>query len=70
MQGATCDYSVIIPAYNEEDYLGLTLESLGKARKAVPNLTGECIVVDNQCTDRTVEIAKKIWVPGCLGTGP
>lgn len=62
MQGGTCDYSVIIPAYNEEDYLGLTLESLGKARKAVPNLTGECIVVDNQCTDRTVEIAKEF---GC-----
>ena len=62
MQGATCDYSVIIPAYNEEDYLGLTLESLGKARKATPHLIGECIVVDNQCTDRTVEIAKKF---GC-----
>ena len=62
VQGSACDYSVIIPAYNEEDYLSLTLEALHEARNAVPHLTGECIVVDNHCTDRTVEIAQKF---GC-----
>jgi glycosyltransferase involved in cell wall biosynthesis len=46
--------SVIIPAYNEEKYLRKCLESLrGQIEKP-----DEIIVVDNNCTDRTAEIAK------------
>jgi len=53
--------SVIIPAWNEEKYLGCALESLKAAaavyereRKAV----AEIIVVDNNSTDRTAEVAR------------
>jgi glycosyltransferase involved in cell wall biosynthesis len=51
------DFSVIIPAYNEEDYLRSTLDALRQACKAVSPLSGEIIVVDNQSTDQTSRIA-------------
>ncbi len=50
--------SVIIPAYNEEDYIAKTLESLMK-QTVMPN---EIIVVDNNCKDKTATIAKKFGV--------
>lgn len=52
--------SVIVPAYNEERYLGETLKSIQRAKEfllkknAVPI---EIIVVDNGCTDSTSDIA-------------
>lgn len=46
--------SVIIPAYNEEKYIMGCLESL--KNQEVP--ADEIIVIDNNCTDKTVEIAK------------
>ena len=46
--------SVVVPAYNEEDYLGKALASL-KNQSIEPF---EIIVVDNNSTDKTVEIAK------------
>ena len=47
--------SVIVPAYNEEKYLPATLESI---RLALSDLTSaELIVVDNESTDATREIA-------------
>jgi glycosyltransferase involved in cell wall biosynthesis len=47
--------SVVIPAYNEEKYLEECLQSiLDQTDKP-----DEIIVVDNNCTDKTVEIAKK-----------
>jgi glycosyltransferase involved in cell wall biosynthesis len=51
------DYSIIVPAYNEEALLGNTLEQLKDAMAAV-SLSGEIIVTDNNSTDRTAEIAK------------
>lgn len=49
--------SIVIPAFNEEAYLGRTLEAVENA------LTGdgeaEIIVVDNESTDRTAAIAAK-----------
>ena len=50
------DYSIIIPAYNEEDYLEKTLIALKQAMEKI-DLNGEIIVVDNNSTDRTAEIA-------------
>lgn len=47
--------SLIIPAYNEEDYLDKCLDSI--ARQKIKPL--EVIVVDNNSTDKTVAIAKK-----------
>jgi len=47
--------SVVIPVYNEEKYIGPCLESLEKQIDK-PN---EIIIVDNNCTDNTIEIVKK-----------
>lgn len=49
--------SVVIPAYNEEKYLPRCLESLSK--QTYPKDNYEVIVVDNNSTDNTREIAKK-----------
>lgn len=48
-------FSVIVPAFNEEDYLGYTLESLLQQ-----DYSGkyEIIVVDNGSTDSTAKLAK------------
>jgi glycosyltransferase involved in cell wall biosynthesis len=50
------DISVIIPALNEEDYIGWTLKSL--RRQTFKNF--EIIVSDYKSTDRTVKIAKSL----------
>ncbi|MDM5248298.1 glycosyltransferase [Lysinibacillus sp. G4S2] len=50
-------FSVIIPAHNEENYLGKCLESIAKAAQPYKNQV-EVIVVLNRCTDRTEEIAQ------------
>jgi glycosyltransferase involved in cell wall biosynthesis len=50
------DYSIIIPAYNEEDYLPATLTALQEAMPKL-GLSGEIIVVDNNSSDRTAAIA-------------
>jgi glycosyltransferase involved in cell wall biosynthesis len=48
--------SVVIPAYNEEKYIGRTLEA---ARAALATISeAEIIVVDNESTDSTQEIAE------------
>jgi glycosyltransferase involved in cell wall biosynthesis len=47
--------SIVIPAYNEESYLSACLDSIA-AQTVRPD---EVIVVDNNSTDTTVEIAKK-----------
>lgn len=49
-------YSVIIPAYNEENWLPQTLTRL-KTAMADSGLPGEMIVVDNNSTDKTARIA-------------
>ncbi len=45
--------SVIIPCYNEEDGVRRVIESL-------PDTVDEVVVVDNNCTDRTVEVATSL----------
>jgi len=50
------DYSVIVPAFNEEAFLGHTLDALRQAMATV-SLHGEVIVTDNNSTDTTAEIA-------------
>jgi len=51
-------YSVVIPAFNEELYLEETLKHLKDAMSSNKE-PGEIIVVDNNSTDRTAEIACK-----------
>lgn len=50
--------SVVIPAYNEEKYIGSCLESLMHQQEAAD----EIIVVDNNSTDNTAKIARKFGV--------
>ena len=45
--------SVVIPCYNEEDGVRRVIESL-------PETVDEVVVVDNNCTDRTVEVATSL----------
>jgi len=49
--------SVIVPAYNEEKYLPRTLEKI-KAGLATLDCICEIIVVDNESTDKTKQIAE------------
>lgn len=62
--------SVVIPAYNEEEFLAKTLESL----KNQDFREFEIIVVDNNSTDKTAEIAKifgaKVIFEPKRGVGP
>jgi glycosyltransferase involved in cell wall biosynthesis len=48
--------SFVVPAYNEEAYLGACLESILAQTRGIEHLT-EIIVVNNASTDRTREIA-------------
>lgn len=50
--------SVIIPAYNEEKYIGKCLESLTHQQEKAD----EIIIVDNNCTDQTLQIVKRFPV--------
>lgn len=54
-QQTLSNISVVIPCYNEESSLGACLDALA-AQTLKP---AEIIVVDNNCTDRTVEVAKR-----------
>lgn len=47
--------SLVIPVFNEERYLGACLESI----EAQTEMPLEVIIVDNNSTDRSMEIAKK-----------
>ena len=49
--------SVIIPAYNEEQYLPRTLELIGKALSIIAH-PFEVIVVDNDSQDKTKQVAE------------
>lgn len=50
--------SVVIPSYNEEKYIRKCLESLANQYEK----PDEIIIVDNNCVDKTVEIAKEFGV--------
>lgn len=54
--------SVIIPTLNEEKNIGRCLESIRK--QTYPKDKIEIIVVDNDSTDKTREIVRKLQKPG------
>ena len=51
-------FSVIIPAHNEEKYIGRCLQAVKSASKYIAPDTVEMIVVANRCTDKTCAIAR------------
>jgi dolichol-phosphate mannosyltransferase len=56
--------SIVIPAYNEERFLGALLERIKAVDLAQVGVTAEIIVVDDCSRDRTAEIAAA--VPGVI----
>lgn len=50
-------YSIVVPAHNEEKYIGATLEHI--TRLSYPTELYEVIVVENGSSDRTLVIAKR-----------
>jgi glycosyltransferase involved in cell wall biosynthesis len=53
--------SVVIPAFNEEAYLGRTLDGLGRAAaflREKGGLAAELVVVDNDSSDATADVAR------------
>lgn len=53
-------FTVVIPAHNEERYIGACLQSVRRAAKIVLPHRVQIIVVANRCTDRTAEIARQM----------
>ena len=51
------DYSFVIPAHNEQEYLAATLASVRRAMSAITTHSGEIVVTDNDSTDATSEVA-------------
>src|SRR5688500_19292842 len=54
--------SVVIPAFNEEAYLGQTLAGLDRAAALLREkvkLSAELVVVDNDSSDSTAEVARE-----------
>lgn len=51
-------FSVIIPAHNEEKYIGRCIAGIKRAAHYVYPAKVEIIVVKNRCTDKTEEISK------------
>src|SRR5882757_8458312 len=55
--------SIVIPAFNEEGYLGETLTSINRAKALLQDegsLPTEIIVVDNDSDDSTADIARAL----------
>ncbi|HEY9050950.1 MAG TPA: glycosyltransferase [Gammaproteobacteria bacterium] len=53
------DYSIVIPAYNEVDWLPKTIAALEAAMEPI-NLQGEIIVCNNNSTDNTASCAEAL----------
>ena len=51
------DYSFVIHAHNEQEYLAATLASVRRAMSAITTHSGEIVVTDNDSTDATSEVA-------------
>lgn len=52
-----CLFSVIVPAHNEEQYIGKCLQAIRTAEEQTESGSVQIIVVANRCTDKTAEIA-------------
>ncbi len=52
-----CLFSVIVPAHNEEQYIGKCLRAIRTAEEQTESGSVQIIVVANRCTDKTAKIA-------------
>lgn len=60
--------SLVIPAHNEDQRIGTTLDLIN--RQTYPRELMEVIVVDNNCTDQTVAVAKRFGAQVVVQTHP
>jgi glycosyltransferase involved in cell wall biosynthesis len=63
MQNLGMLLSIVVPAFNEERYLGETLASLNRAKAFLeqePSYQAEIIVVDNDSDDSTANVARAL----------
>ncbi len=63
-----CTFSVIIPAHNEERYIGKCIEAVKRASEKVGNDKVQIIVSANRCTDKTVDIEGAMGAEVCENT--
>ncbi len=61
-------FSVVIPAHNEEKYIGKCINSIKRASERLHGDKVQIIVSANRCTDKTVEIAKAMGAEVCENT--
>ena len=52
--------SVVIPAHNEEDYIGGCIRAVRRAAEELPEEETEIVVVCNRCTDGTAALAAEL----------
>ena len=60
MKNSLMKVSVVVPAYNEEDYIEKCINSL--KRQEYPKEDYEIIVIDNNSTDHTISIIKTLGI--------
>jgi glycosyltransferase involved in cell wall biosynthesis len=51
--------TLLIPCYNEEKSIGAVIDSVPKEKLKKAGYNIEILVIDNNCTDKTAELAKK-----------
>jgi dolichol-phosphate hexosyltransferase len=51
--------TLLVPCYNEEKSIGKVIDSVPKSKLKKAGYAIEILVIDNNCTDKTAEIAKK-----------
>lgn len=57
-------FSIVIPAHNEEKYIGKCIKAIRVAERFA-GTKAQIIVVANRCTDKTEMIARKLGVTVC-----
>jgi glycosyltransferase involved in cell wall biosynthesis len=63
MSNSFKEISVVMCCHNSEKRIENTLQYLSQQILSSPEYRFEIILVDNNCKDNTVDIAKKIWAP-------
>jgi dolichyl-phosphate beta-glucosyltransferase len=55
----SCDLEIVVPAFNEETRLPVTLIELADQLELIDGLHSRIVIVDNGCTDRTAELVDR-----------
>lgn len=61
-------FSIVIPAHNEEKYIGKCIEAIRAASAHFDKEAVQIIVSANRCTDETVAISRRMGAEACENT--